>query len=43
LYAPKSRGYVRLQSADPLVHPDINFRFLSDPEPMRRAWSRPRG
>ncbi|RYF53135.1 MAG: hypothetical protein EOO27_26925, partial [Comamonadaceae bacterium] len=31
LYAPKSRGYVRLHSADPMVHPDINFRFLSDP------------
>ena len=31
LYAPKSRGHVRLKSADPLVHPDINFRFLSDP------------
>jgi choline dehydrogenase-like flavoprotein len=31
LYAPKSRGYVRLKSADPLVHPEINFRFLSDP------------
>ena len=31
LYAPRSRGYVRLRSADPLVHPDINFRFLSDP------------
>jgi 5-(hydroxymethyl)furfural/furfural oxidase len=33
---PKSRGYVRLQSADPLVHPDINFRFLSDPEDAPR-------
>lgn len=31
LYAPKSRGYVRLKSADPTVHPDVNFRFLSDP------------
>jgi choline dehydrogenase-like flavoprotein len=36
LYAPKSRGYVRLQSADPLVHPDINFRFLSDPDDAPR-------
>jgi choline dehydrogenase-like flavoprotein len=36
LYAPQSRGYVRLQSADPLVHPDINFRFLSDPEDAPR-------
>lgn len=36
LYSPRSRGYVRLQSADPLVHPDINFRFLSDPEDAPR-------
>ncbi len=36
LYAPKSRGCVRLKSADPLVHPDVNFRFLSDPsDPLR--------
>jgi len=31
LYAPKSRGTVKLKSADPLVHPEVNFRFLSDP------------
>lgn len=31
LYAPKSRGAVRLTSADPLVQPEINFRFMSDP------------
>lgn len=36
LYAPRSRGYVRLHSADPLAHPDINFRFLSDPEDAPR-------
>lgn len=36
LYAPKSRGYVRLQSADPMVHPDVNFRFLSDPTDVPR-------
>lgn len=31
LYAPKSRGAVRLRSPDPLVNPDIHFRFMSDP------------
>jgi choline dehydrogenase-like flavoprotein len=31
LYSPKSRGSLRLKSADPQVHPEINFRFLSDP------------
>lgn len=31
LYAPRSRGYVKLKSPDPLVNPDINFRFMSDP------------
>jgi len=31
LYGPRSRGFVRLQSADPLAHPEVNFRFLSDP------------
>ena len=31
LYAPRSRGSVRLGSADPRVHPDVRFRFLSDP------------
>jgi 5-(hydroxymethyl)furfural/furfural oxidase len=30
LYGPRSRGHVRLNSADPLVHPEVNFRFLSD-------------
>ncbi|MBN9409396.1 MAG: GMC family oxidoreductase N-terminal domain-containing protein [Burkholderiales bacterium] len=31
LYAPQSRGAVRLRSADPAQGPDIAFRFLSDP------------
>ncbi|VTU25954.1 Choline dehydrogenase [Variovorax sp. PBS-H4] len=31
LYAPESRGSVRLKSADPSIGPDINFRFMSDP------------
>jgi len=31
LYAPKSPGFVKLKSADPLMNPDINFRFMSDP------------
>lgn len=31
LYAPKSRGSVRLKSANPLEGPDIQFRFMSDP------------
>ena len=31
LYAPRSRGSVRLKSADPLADPDVNFRFMSDP------------
>jgi 5-(hydroxymethyl)furfural/furfural oxidase len=31
LYAPKSRGSVRLRTADPLDSPEIQFRFLSDP------------
>lgn len=31
LYGPRSRGFVRLKSADPLAQPDVNFRFLSDP------------
>jgi 5-(hydroxymethyl)furfural/furfural oxidase len=31
LYSPQSRGSVRLRNADPQVHPDIHFRFLSDP------------
>jgi choline dehydrogenase-like flavoprotein len=30
LYAPRSRGSVRLRSADPRVPPDVRFRFLSD-------------
>lgn len=40
LYAPNSRGFVKLSSADPRVNPDINFRFMShpaDPERMIRA------
>ena len=31
LYAPKSRGSVRLRTADPLDRPEIRFRFLSAP------------
>jgi 5-(hydroxymethyl)furfural/furfural oxidase len=31
LYAPRSRGSVTLKGPDPLVDPDVNFRFLSDP------------
>jgi len=31
LYAPRSRGSVRLKSADPLADPHVNFRFMSDP------------
>lgn len=31
LYAPCSRGSVRLKSVDPLAEPDVNFRFMSDP------------
>jgi choline dehydrogenase-like flavoprotein len=31
LYAPHSRGSVRLRSADPLADPAVNFRFLSHP------------
>ncbi|MEJ8824460.1 GMC oxidoreductase [Variovorax humicola] len=30
LYAPQSRGSVKLKSADPLKDPEVNFRFLSD-------------
>ncbi|WP_109482353.1 GMC family oxidoreductase N-terminal domain-containing protein [Paraburkholderia sp. C35] len=36
LYAPKSRGFVKLSSADPRVNPDINFRFMSDPADPER-------
>ncbi|XP_054155435.1 L-sorbose 1-dehydrogenase-like [Oppia nitens] len=31
LHRPRSRGYVRLQSADPFVYPAVNARFLADP------------
>lgn len=34
LVAPKSRGHVRLRSADPEVHPDILNRALSHPDDM---------
>ena len=34
LVAPKSRGHVRLRSADPQVHPDILNRALSHPDDM---------
>ncbi len=30
--APRSRGFVRLQKADPQVAPQIDFKFLSDPD-----------
>jgi 4-pyridoxate dehydrogenase len=36
LLHPKSRGSVRLQSADPLAPPKIAYDFLSDPEDLRR-------
>lgn len=40
LYAPASRGYVRLVSADPLVNPEVAFRFMSDPtDPPRMVKS----
>jgi 5-(hydroxymethyl)furfural/furfural oxidase len=31
LYAPRSRGSVRLRSSDPADQPEVDFRFLSDP------------
>jgi 5-(hydroxymethyl)furfural/furfural oxidase len=31
LYAPRSRGWVKLRSADPAQHPEVNFRFMDDP------------
>ena len=31
LYAPRSRGSVRLKSSDLLDDPSVNFRFMSDP------------
>jgi len=31
LYGPRSRGFVRLRSADQQDSPEVNFRFLSDP------------
>jgi len=30
LYAPRSRGWVRLTSADPRANPEVNFRFMAD-------------
>jgi 5-(hydroxymethyl)furfural/furfural oxidase len=40
LYAPASRGSVRLKSADPLVNPAVAFRFMSDPsDPPRMVKS----
>lgn len=35
LVAPKSRGYVRLRSRDPEVHPDILSTALSHPDDLR--------
>jgi 5-(hydroxymethyl)furfural/furfural oxidase len=31
LYAPNSRGFIKLKSTDPVESPDVNFRFMSDP------------
>ncbi|WP_174363692.1 GMC family oxidoreductase N-terminal domain-containing protein [uncultured Caballeronia sp.] len=31
LYAPNSRGFVRLKSIDPFESPEVNFRLMSDP------------
>ncbi len=40
LYAPASRGSVRLKSADPQVNPAVAFRFMSDPsDPPRMVKS----
>jgi choline dehydrogenase-like flavoprotein len=33
---PRSRGHVRLASADPLAHPQIDPAFLSDPDDVQR-------
>jgi len=35
LLLPKSRGYVRIRSADPFVHPIIQPNYLSDEEGVR--------
>ncbi len=34
LLRPRSRGELRLRSADPLAKPRIDYRFLSDPEDL---------
>lgn len=31
LYAPRSRGWVKINSADPAEHPEVDFRFMADP------------
>lgn len=36
LLHPKSRGTVKLRSADPLAAPVIDYNFLTDPEDLRR-------
>ncbi len=36
LVAPRSRGSIRLTSADPLTPPEINFRMLTDPADFTR-------
>jgi 5-(hydroxymethyl)furfural/furfural oxidase len=36
LYAPFSRGAVRLRSADPEAMPEVEFRLLEDPRDMAR-------
>ena len=40
LYAPRSRGWVRLTSVDPRANPEVNFRFMADPaDPPRMVLS----
>ncbi|MFM7275131.1 MAG: choline dehydrogenase [Gammaproteobacteria bacterium] len=36
---PKSRGHVRIRSADPLAHPEILFNYLKEAEDIE-AWRR---
>jgi len=39
LQRPRSRGRVRLHSPDPTVQPEIDLRYLEDPEDLRRMVS----
>ncbi|MFO1173402.1 MAG: choline dehydrogenase [Hyphomicrobiaceae bacterium] len=32
---PKSRGRIKLKSADPSVHPELKFNYFSDPDDVR--------